>query len=172
MPLQTSGQISFSDIAAEQGVSLTNVSFRSMSATAGFSTPDSISEFYGYSNTDTTPDAVNISNMNYTGALTLRNSNTVTISGIDSDITLRFTVTSTNLSGTRTFRISKNGVTVKSFNSAGTHDETFSDGDTLQLITTAFSGVVSGSCNTTNESDGGASIDTMTFYHSKTGGFN
>lgn len=49
MALQSSGQISLSDIANEQGVGLSNVSLRSMSNTAGFSTPDAISEFYGYS---------------------------------------------------------------------------------------------------------------------------
>ena len=48
MALQTSGPISLSDIATEQGVSTTNMSLRSMSSTAGLSTPDSITEFYGY----------------------------------------------------------------------------------------------------------------------------
>lgn len=49
MALQSSGQISLSDIANEQSVSLSNVSLRSMSSTAGFSSPDAVSEFYGYS---------------------------------------------------------------------------------------------------------------------------
>lgn len=49
MPLQSSGQIKMSEIANEQGVSLSNVSLGSMSDTAGFSEPDAISEFYGYS---------------------------------------------------------------------------------------------------------------------------
>lgn len=50
MALPSSGQLSLSAIAGELGVSLSNVSLRSMSATAGFSTPDAVSEFYGYSN--------------------------------------------------------------------------------------------------------------------------
>ncbi len=50
MALPTSGPLSFSMIANEQGISLSNVSLRSMSVTAGFTTPDAISEFYGYSN--------------------------------------------------------------------------------------------------------------------------
>lgn len=50
MPLPTSGQLSFSAIATELGLSLSNLSLRSMSNTAGFSTPDAVSEFYGYSN--------------------------------------------------------------------------------------------------------------------------
>ena len=49
MALQSSGPISLSDIAAEQGISTTNMSLRSMSNTAGFATPDAISDFYGYS---------------------------------------------------------------------------------------------------------------------------
>ena len=49
MALPSSGQLSMSDIANEQGISLSNVSLRSMSSTAGFSTPDAVSEFYGYS---------------------------------------------------------------------------------------------------------------------------
>lgn len=47
MALQSSGQISFSNIAGELGSS-TPYSLRSMSSEAGFSTPDTISEFYGY----------------------------------------------------------------------------------------------------------------------------
>lgn len=49
MALPGSGQLSLGNIATEQAISLSNVSLRSMSATAGFSTPDSVSEFYGYS---------------------------------------------------------------------------------------------------------------------------
>lgn len=49
MALQTSGQIALSDIATELSVSLSNVSLRSMSSTAGFTQPDAITDFYGYS---------------------------------------------------------------------------------------------------------------------------
>lgn len=50
MALPGSGQLSLGDIAGELGVSLSSVSLRSMSSTAGFSTPDAVTEFYGYSN--------------------------------------------------------------------------------------------------------------------------
>ena len=50
MALPTSGLLKFTDIATELGLSLSNLSLRSMSNTAGFSIPDSVSEFYGYSN--------------------------------------------------------------------------------------------------------------------------
>ena len=49
MALQSSGAISLSDIATEQGISTSNISLRSMSSTAGFGTPDAITEFYGWS---------------------------------------------------------------------------------------------------------------------------
>lgn len=48
MALPTSGPLSMSAIATEQGRSLSNVSLRGMSATAGFVIPDAISEFYGF----------------------------------------------------------------------------------------------------------------------------
>ena len=49
MALPTSGPLSFSAIANELGTPLSNVSLRGMSNSAGFSTPDAVSEFYGYS---------------------------------------------------------------------------------------------------------------------------
>jgi hypothetical protein len=48
MALPSSGPISGSQIGAELGASAP-YSLRSMSSTAGFSTPDAMSEFYGYS---------------------------------------------------------------------------------------------------------------------------
>lgn len=55
MPLPSSGPLSFSAIGTELGLSSSNLSLRSMSNTAGFSTPDAVSEFYGYSNITYTP---------------------------------------------------------------------------------------------------------------------
>ena len=48
MALPTSGPLSFLDIATEINGD-PHYSLRSMSNSAGFSTPDSVSEFYGYS---------------------------------------------------------------------------------------------------------------------------
>jgi len=48
MALPGSGPLSFSAIATEL-LAITPYSLRSMSSTAGFSTPDAVSEFYGYS---------------------------------------------------------------------------------------------------------------------------
>lgn len=47
MALPTSGPLSFSMIAGELGAS-SPYSLRSMSSSAGFNTPDSVSDFYGY----------------------------------------------------------------------------------------------------------------------------
>ena len=50
MALPSSGNpLSFSQIRTELSAASTNVSLRSMSSTAGKSTPDAVSEFYGYS---------------------------------------------------------------------------------------------------------------------------
>jgi len=49
MALTGSGEIRFSSIATELGVALSNVSLRSMSLAAGKSSPDGMTEFYGYS---------------------------------------------------------------------------------------------------------------------------
>jgi hypothetical protein len=49
MALQSSGQISLDDIRVEIGATQSNVSLGSMSAVAGFTGEDAMSEFYGYS---------------------------------------------------------------------------------------------------------------------------
>lgn len=50
MALPSSGQLSLKDIGVELGITAGNqASLRSMSSTAGKSTPDSVSDFYGYS---------------------------------------------------------------------------------------------------------------------------
>jgi len=49
MALPSSGPLSINDIRVELGQSQANSSLRSLSNLAGFSTPDAISEFYGYS---------------------------------------------------------------------------------------------------------------------------
>ncbi len=49
MALPSSGPLSINDIRVELGQAQANSSLRSLSNLAGFSTPDAISEFYGYS---------------------------------------------------------------------------------------------------------------------------
>jgi hypothetical protein len=48
MALPPYGQLSLSQIANEQQLSLYNISLRSMSSDAGFGTPDAVSDFYGW----------------------------------------------------------------------------------------------------------------------------
>ena len=49
MSLPTSGPLSLNAIRVELGASSTNVSLGTMSDTAGFSAPDKITDFYGFS---------------------------------------------------------------------------------------------------------------------------
>jgi len=72
MALQSSGQIDISDIQAELGSS--SGSLRTLSAAAGFSTPDAMSEFYGYSSA---PDA----RANFATIIWRGDGNTQTIKG-------------------------------------------------------------------------------------------
>jgi len=50
MGLPSSGTLSINDIRVELGASATNQSLATFSNTAGFSNPDAISDFYGFSN--------------------------------------------------------------------------------------------------------------------------
>jgi hypothetical protein len=54
MALQTSGAISIDNIRTELGQAQANSSLRDLSALANFSSPDAMSEFYGYSNVTAT----------------------------------------------------------------------------------------------------------------------
>jgi hypothetical protein len=49
MALPTSGPLSINDIRVELGASSTNQSLEAFSNTAGFSAPDAVSDFYGFS---------------------------------------------------------------------------------------------------------------------------
>lgn len=49
MPLQASGQISFTNVATEIAVANSNLSMRSMSSDTGGTIPDAMSDFYGKS---------------------------------------------------------------------------------------------------------------------------
>ena len=54
MALQTSGAISIDNIRTELGQAQANSSLRALSALANFSSPDAMSDFYGYSNVTAT----------------------------------------------------------------------------------------------------------------------
>jgi len=71
MALPSSGQLTFSAIATELGIAgyqSNGADLRGMSSDAGFSTPDNISEFYGYSNAYTETQTVTVGYFNDSGA--------------------------------------------------------------------------------------------------------
>ena len=68
MAVPSSGELElYNDIGTELGVAQSNVTLHGMSQTAGFSAPDAMSEFYGYSAVSSP-----ISTVIYTGTSTLR----------------------------------------------------------------------------------------------------
>jgi hypothetical protein len=79
MTLQSSGAIKISEIKSELGSSLN--SLRSLSALAGKSTPDSMSEFYGFNNT---PASYTYSIIAYNGYTTVQGNYTSPSGGVSS----------------------------------------------------------------------------------------
>jgi len=81
MAVPSSGPLRlYADIGEELGVSQSNVSLRSMSNSAGFSSPDSMSEFYGY--VDAIPPSVTtLSASSVTGSSMVLNGNVTSDGG-------------------------------------------------------------------------------------------
>lgn len=67
--IPASGQITMYQIAFEMGLSTTNISLRNISSVAGFSSPDAITDFYGYVPTDVTPPS-QVTGLTATGNIT------------------------------------------------------------------------------------------------------
>ncbi|CAB4154009.1 hypothetical protein UFOVP638_47 [uncultured Caudovirales phage] len=87
MALPSSGTLSISQIRTELGSS--SGSLRTLSGLAGKSTPDAISEFYGYANNSITFS----SSYSYTGTTSASYSGTVTIVGSTATFNARSTST-------------------------------------------------------------------------------
>jgi hypothetical protein len=81
MALPVSGPLSINDIRVELGQAQANSSLRSLSNLAGFSTPDAISEFYGYPPTPNyrTFAIVNIQYNDYSAACGSRENDNLTL---------------------------------------------------------------------------------------------
>ena len=117
MALQSSGAISINDIRTELGE--TTGSLRSLSATAGFSSPDAISEFYGYSAatgpsvTTNAATSVTVTSVTLNGNVTSDGGSTVTARGFyfgtNSNATSNPTYGSG--SGTGAFSLNRTGLT-------------------------------------------------------------
>lgn len=90
MALPTSGQLTLSDINLELATGATqNLSLRSMSSDAGFSAPDNVSEFYGYSNAPTISDITVSRSFQYPYVVT-----DITSSSFDQTFSTDFYITS------------------------------------------------------------------------------
>lgn len=144
MALQSSGAISINDIRTELGE--TTGSLRSLSATAGFSSPDAISEFYGYSGvtapsvTTSAASSVGVSSATLNGNVTSDGGGTVTARGFyfgtNSNVTSNPTYGSG--SGTGTFSLNRTGLsssTTYYFAAYATNSAGTTVGSTLNLTT-------------------------------------
>jgi len=102
MALQSSGRISFGDIRTELGTS--SGSMRELSSLANFSTPDAISEFYGYppNNTTTTTSTTTTTLAPTTTTTTTAATTTTTTSAPVTTTTTAPTTTTTTAAPTTT----------------------------------------------------------------------
>jgi hypothetical protein len=118
----------------------------------------------GGGGTDATPDAIDFNDISDSGFVASAFTNVVTISGIDTTITLRLTLT-VAMSSVRTVDIYRNGSYVGSGTSGTTVDVAMTNGQTLQYaFTNAQDNTTwSGTATVTNLSDGGATLDTFTY---------
>jgi hypothetical protein len=118
----------------------------------------------GGGGTDATPDAIDFSDISDSGFIASALTNAVTISGIDTTITLRLSLTS-GMSSFRTVDVYRAGSYVATGSSGTTIDVTVTNGQTLQYGFTNSQDVStwSGTATVTNLSDGGATLDTFTY---------
>lgn len=117
MALPSSGPLSINDIRG--ALSTSNGSLRALSALAGKSTPDSISEFYGYSN-----NSVTITGTYYWSYTTMsqNGSGTITITGSSATFKARAVVINSGAAVTTNINIGGNTRSASRFNSTGTTD--------------------------------------------------
>ena len=112
MALQSSGAISMSEIGTE--LSNASRSLRTLSAAAGKSTPDSMSEFYSYSS-----GSFSWSNISTSTSDAFVTTNTTT-TNIGSTITLRFNLTKSGNDANQYIVIYKNGASQVQLTSGNT----------------------------------------------------
>lgn len=119
---------------------------------------------------DATPDAIDFNNVSDAGLVASAGTNVVTITGIDTTITLRLTLSS-GMSGTRVVSIYRNGSFLSQGSSGTTIDVTMQNGQTLQyFFTNSLDATTwSGTATVSNLSDGGATLDTFTYTLQDTG---
>ena len=124
----------------------------------------------GGGGTDATPDAIDFNDISDSGFTASAFTNVVTISGIDTTITLRLTVTSA-MTANRAVYVYRDGV-LDSYGTSGTTiDVAIMNGQTLQYAFTNAQDLStwSGTATVSNVSDGGATLDTFTYTLQDTG---
>jgi hypothetical protein len=124
----------------------------------------------GGGGTDATPDAIDFNNIADAGLTASAGTNVATITGIDTTITLRLTLTSA-MSGLRVVSVYRDGGFVSQGSSGSTIDVTMTNGQTLQYFFTNAQDLTtwSGTATVSNLSDGGATLDTFTYSLQDTG---
>ena len=120
--------------------------------------------------TDATPDAIDFGDIADSGFIASAFTNAVTISGIDTTITLRLSLTS-GMTSLRVVDVYRDGAFVTEGSSGSTIDVSMTNGQTLQYAFTNSqnSTTWSGTATVTNLSDGGATLDTFTYTMTDTG---
>jgi hypothetical protein len=120
--------------------------------------------------TDATPDAIDFNNISDVSFDPYAATNTVTISGIDTTITLRLTLSS-GANGLRGVDVYRNSGYVGSLTSGTTFDVSLTNGQTLYygFYNSQDNTTWSGTATVSNLSDGGATLDTFTYTLQDTG---
>ncbi|MEQ1868222.1 MAG: hypothetical protein ABL996_26695 [Micropepsaceae bacterium] len=124
----------------------------------------------GGGGTDVTPNGIDFVDISDSGFTASAGTNVVTISGIDTTITLRLTLTVAMASG-RVVYVYRDGFLATSGSSGTTIDVTITNGQTLQYFFTNSQNLTtwSGTATVTNESDLSAVLDTFTYTLQDTG---
>jgi hypothetical protein len=119
---------------------------------------------------DVTPDAIAFDDITDVGLTASVGTNVVTITGIDTSITLRLTLT-TAMTGLRNVYIYRNGTFLTYGASGTTIDVAMMNGQTLQyyFVNSQDVSTWSGTATVSNVTDGGAVLDTFAFYLQNTG---
>lgn len=124
----------------------------------------------GGGGTDATPDAIDFNDIADSGLTASAATNVVIITGIDTTITLRLTLTAA-MSASRTVAIYRSSAFVASGNSGTTIDVAMMNGQTLQYHFTNSQNLStwSGTATVSNLSDSGATLDTFAYELQDTG---
>jgi hypothetical protein len=124
----------------------------------------------GGGGTDATADAIDFNDISDGGFVASAATNVVTITGIDTTITLRLTLTAA-MTGSRTVIIYRDSAFVTTGSSGTTIDVAMMNGQTLQYFFTNSQNLStwSGTATVSNLSDGGATLDTFVYTLQDTG---